>query len=282
MKNLCVAVAVLLLSGPANLLRADFVFTLTQVGPDVVVNGGGTLNLSALTLYDTTAGTSSSILPASGYIGVAGSVFTYVGGGFSGPTAFGDNVFTYASSASGDAVGIEANGFFLFVPAGYVSGTPLSNTMTFNNATFASLGFTPGTYIYTWGTGATADSLTITVDETVNTNIGGRGTIESQGNQVSFNFRASQASEGSKLGFFAFCDPGAGVCIEEAGIYNLSISGNTANFSGSGHLDDGTKVRLRVSVTDNGSPGSSDTISITLDNGYSVNGTLTSGNIRIY
>ncbi len=34
--------------------------------------------------------------------------------------------------------------------------------MTFNGATFATLGFTPGTYTSTWGTGANADALTVT------------------------------------------------------------------------------------------------------------------------
>jgi hypothetical protein len=36
-----------------------------------------------------------------------------------------------------------------------------------------------------------------------------------------------------------------------------------------------------VSVTDNSSDGSTDTFSISLSNGYSAGGTLTSGNIQI-
>ena len=42
-----------------------------------------------------------------------------------------------------------------------ISGTLLTDSTTFAG-TFASIGFTPGTYTYTWGTGATADSLTVT------------------------------------------------------------------------------------------------------------------------
>ena len=39
----------------------------------------------------------------------------------------------------------------LWVPQGYVSGGALSDSMTYNNATFASLGLTLGTYVWSWG-----------------------------------------------------------------------------------------------------------------------------------
>jgi len=58
-------------------------------------------------------------------------------------------------SVSGDTVGIAGSlGQQLFVPVGYVSGNPLTDSMIFNNATFASLGVTPGTYVWSWGDGA--------------------------------------------------------------------------------------------------------------------------------
>jgi hypothetical protein len=47
------------------------------------------------------------------------------------------------------------------VPEGYTSGTLLTDSATFAGS-FASIGFSPGTYTYTWGMGADADSLTVT------------------------------------------------------------------------------------------------------------------------
>ena len=40
------------------------------------------------------------------------------------------------------------------MPAGYVSGNPLSDTSTYDGQTFSSLGATPGRYEWTWGSGA--------------------------------------------------------------------------------------------------------------------------------
>ncbi|MGH8117014.1 MAG: PEP-CTERM sorting domain-containing protein [Rhodanobacteraceae bacterium] len=40
------------------------------------------------------------------------------------------------------------------MPVGYASDSTLSSSSTWDNANFASLGVTPATYTWTWGTGA--------------------------------------------------------------------------------------------------------------------------------
>ena len=42
----------------------------------------------------------------------------------------------------------------------------MSETSTYLGKTFASLGLTPGTYVYTWGAGGHADSFTIDITST--------------------------------------------------------------------------------------------------------------------
>ena len=51
----------------------------------------------------------------------------------------------------------------VFVPIGYVSDSALADTAIFPDASFESLGFTPNTYTYIWGSGDHADPLTIDV-----------------------------------------------------------------------------------------------------------------------
>ncbi len=136
--------------------QAGYIVTFRQVGPDVVATGSGPIDLTGLdTLFPTTG--TSQVVPFGAYIftGPTGSnpVQPYGGGGISGPTSFGSGFGTLADSGSGDLVGIFGLGHLLFVPLGYVSGSPLSDTATYDSASFASLGLTPGIYEWTWGTG---------------------------------------------------------------------------------------------------------------------------------
>jgi len=54
-------------------------------------------------------------------------------------------------------------GGFFGVPQGYVSGNALTDSMTFNNATLASLGVTPGTYVWSWGSGLANQDFTLQI-----------------------------------------------------------------------------------------------------------------------
>ena len=140
--------------------QADYILILQQVGPNVVATGSGPLDLTGLSFQFNTGlfpGLTPS-LPAAG-TGPTPSALTdayeYTAP-FAGPTNFGPGTGNGPNSGFGDPVGIFTPNFgngFLFVPVGYVSNNPLSDSMFFNNATFASLGVTPGTYVWTWGTG---------------------------------------------------------------------------------------------------------------------------------
>ena len=141
-----------------------FTVRLKEVGANVVANGSGAFNLTGLTLFGIGGG-DAHIEPNIAAIDLAdapgASQDTYFG--FSGPSSFGTGLFTFASSSSGDLVSIVGAFNELFVPRGYVSGTALSGSSTYNSATFASLGVTPGTYVWTWGTGLPNQNFTLRI-----------------------------------------------------------------------------------------------------------------------
>jgi hypothetical protein len=152
-----------LLAPPA---QAGYIVTLAQVGSNVVATGSGTINLADLSLFEfSTAGGQIEPSNAAIFIGPTNAAPVAVYGEIADPASFGSGLTTFASSGSGDAVGILGRTFegSLTVPSGYTSGNPLSDTSTYDNATFSSLGATPGTYVWTWGSGANADSFTLEI-----------------------------------------------------------------------------------------------------------------------
>ena len=143
----------------------DFNVTISQVGPNVVWSGSGSFNLTALT-SDGPSGTSAGYESdqAIWAIGPGAPVDTYIGT-ITYPLTFGTNAVP-VTSASGSTFGIlpgGTGGRSLYVPSGYDSNTNISGTATYDNTTIASAGLTPGTYTWSWGSGANASTLVMTI-----------------------------------------------------------------------------------------------------------------------
>ena len=143
------------LSAPSA--QAGYVVDLTQQGPNVVATGSGAIDLTGLTVFRKGVGARTGVDPVDGVMftgGPAKAGFFDIYQNFSGPGDFGSGGPINASSGRGDFVGIVSGSGFLNVPAGYLSDTLLSDAATYDSQTFSSLGATPGTYKWTWGTGA--------------------------------------------------------------------------------------------------------------------------------
>jgi hypothetical protein len=165
-RNMAIGAAALgLCSGLGLPAHAAYTVTLLQQGPDVVATGSGSIDLTGLIFVGSSGGDEAIISGGLGIIVVGPVPFTPSDeyGGYSGPIAFGNLGALTAISGSGDRAGIDQDSGELFVPTGYVSGSSLSSSNTWDNRNFASLGVTPGTYVWTWGTGPNADSFTLQI-----------------------------------------------------------------------------------------------------------------------
>jgi PEP-CTERM motif len=136
--------------------QAGYVLTLEEVGSNVVATGSGSIDLTGLTFALAGEHVFPQMSPglAEIFTGATNLAPVDVYGGTSGPSSFGSGSQTLASSGSGDIVGISNESTALAVPSGYVSDSPLSDTSTYANQTFATLGVTPGVYEWAWGAGA--------------------------------------------------------------------------------------------------------------------------------
>ena len=136
---------------------AGFVVTLDQVGPNVVATGSGAFDLTGLTLVQSaTQPGPTGIDPQESLIdnGPPAIADVYRVGSLSGPANFGNGSFTSTASSAGDVAQFSGFNSMIDLPAGYQSGNSLSDSATYLNQTFASLGVTPGIYEWTWGGGA--------------------------------------------------------------------------------------------------------------------------------
>ena len=158
--NRIAGAAAILIGLSAPPAQAGYIVDLTQQGSNVVASGSGAIDLTGLSFFLTLneaafIGPSTALVYAGPAFPDLSAVDEYTG--ITGPRSFGSGSESFPSSGSGDLVGIE-NGVSvadaLFVPTGYVSGNPLSGASTYDNQTFSSLGATPGTYKWTWGSGA--------------------------------------------------------------------------------------------------------------------------------
>jgi len=155
--------------------RAGYFMTLTEQGTSVVATGSGSFDLTGLPLLFPPVAVQRPIMNPN--IGVFLTVTNTLNGtlgdiygedGFTGPEGFGGGG-TALGIGSGDLFGlsrlVQSHGALhvLVVPSGYASGNPLSDSATWDNQAFSSLGVTPGTYEWKWGTGPHADGFTLQI-----------------------------------------------------------------------------------------------------------------------
>jgi hypothetical protein len=156
-----------LLLGGVGQARAGFIVTFSESNGNVVANGTGSMNISGLSVDSNGNGLKPIIVPNAGdiLIGQPNQNFTSYSVSFTKSSSFGTSGFTFASSGTGDIVGVQPDNFpqDIVVPANYTSGSTLTSSATWDNTTISQLGLTPGTYTWTWGSGANADSFEVIV-----------------------------------------------------------------------------------------------------------------------
>lgn len=161
--------ATLWLARPAE---ASFIINFAQSGPNVVATGSGSINLSAFPtefgdLVDSGPPFQGFVEPNSGALALSSSFDVDIYSGFIGefpdlPALGPGGLYVAADSGTGPFVSFVSGG--ILVPVNYVSGAAMGpDSATWNNTTFAGLGLTPGTYLYSWGSGASADTLTVNI-----------------------------------------------------------------------------------------------------------------------
>lgn len=147
--------------------HATFVITLQQSGNNVVATGTGTIDVSDLELYYHDGNTGALVTPADPVLFVGGGPADEYDVSFGSNPTFGQSgQEEFASASSGGLAGVfgvSGGQNVVFVPASYTSGSLFTDGATWDNATLASLGITPGTYTWTFGSGIDTDYVILNV-----------------------------------------------------------------------------------------------------------------------
>ena len=149
MRRLLLAAAALCSAMWARDAPAAVLWSFEETGGGVVGMFSGSLDLTGATRAGISNVSQSQMTPTIATI-FSGADFTLEVDLYEldGPVSFGTGSTTLASSVSGSSLIISGSAGLVGVPIGYLSGNPLGGQITFAGATFASLGVTPGEYVY--------------------------------------------------------------------------------------------------------------------------------------
>ena len=154
--SLALLTAIVLTPCAAN--ATPYIVKLVQQGTNVVATGSGAIELTGLT-SNGVYGSGGGLWASDAFVLTGAPVSLNGYTGFTGPTSFGSGGLSGFTTGTGSSVGIFGSASYygfpvIWVPQGYVSDMALTSGAIWDSASFASLGVTPGTYTWTWGTGA--------------------------------------------------------------------------------------------------------------------------------
>jgi hypothetical protein len=152
-------------AGAAVTAQAAYIVNATEVGGDVVFEGTGSFDLTAWSYtLDIERGTTAQF--GTGGLFLGSGVYTghyNTPTDWTGPSTIPVSSPGAATTSTGPLHGLIWSGPRLFVTTGYVSEQSIAGSAIFAGQTFATLDLTPGTYEWTWGSGASFDSFTLNV-----------------------------------------------------------------------------------------------------------------------
>ena len=108
----------------------------------------------------------------------------------------------------------------------------------------------------------------------------GSGGIDVAGGTGTFDFSVQRDTTGALTGALQYVNQVTGAKAHAEKVTGLVIDGQTATFTGT-CTTNAAPCTFAVSVTDNGSPGTNDSFSISVSGGSAEGGTLRNGDIQI-